>query len=266
VTKSKIADRFRLDGKVALVTAAGGGFGAAISQGLAQQGADVIVTDISKETLGSVEHQVEQCGRRSLALSLDVSKPDQTDEAVAQSMAEMGQIDILVNVACNAVLKPILEMTPEDFDRTIATCLRGAFLLSQAVGQTMVDRGCGGNMVHISSIASERALGRGTGIYAASKAGLNAMIRELAIEWASHSIRINAIAPCQFRTESFERVLDDPSHGGREYLTEKMTSRIPLGRFGEPEEIVAPTVFLVSDASSMVTGHVLSLDGGYLAS
>jgi len=266
MSESNIADRFRLDGKIALVTAAGGGLGAGISQGLAQQGADVVVTDVDSDALGKIDQQVKQCGRRSLALSMDVSDPKQVDETVARSVAEMGQIDILVNVACNAVLKPMLEMSDDDFDRTIATCLRGAFFISRAIGLVMVDQDCGGNMVHISSIASARVLGRGTGIYAAAKAGVNAMVRELAVEWASHPIRVNAIAPCQFRTESFERVLDDPRHGGREYLTKKMTARIPLGRFGEPEEIVAPTIFLVSDASSMVTGHVLFLDGGYTAS
>ncbi len=266
MSESNFSDRFRLDGKVALVTAAGGGFGSVISKGLAQQGADVVVTDLNEDALGEVDQQVKQCGRRSLALSLDVSDLEQIDETVARVVGEMGQIDILVNVACNAVLNPVLEMSAEDFDSTIATCLRGAFFVSRAVGQVMVDQGRGGSMVHISSIASARALGRGTGIYAAAKAGVNAMVRELAVEWASHSIRVNAIAPCQFRTESFERVLNDPRHGGCEHLTKKMTSRIPIGRFGEPEEIAAPTIFLVSDASSMVTGHVLFLDGGYMAS
>jgi len=260
-----VGDQFRLDGKVAFVTAAAGGFGSAISQGLAEQGADVVVTDIREDEARAVSDRVAQTGRRTLAIGLDVADPQQIERSVQQTVEEFGRIDVLVNVACAAVLRPVLDMSTADFDRTMASCLRGAFLMSQAVGRVMVSGKTGGTMVHISSIASARALGRGTGMYAASKAGINAMVRELAVEWAEHGIRVNAIAPCQFRTESFERVLDNPRLGGREYLTKKMTARIPLGRFGEPPEIVAPAVFLASEASSMVTGHVLFLDGGYMA-
>jgi gluconate 5-dehydrogenase len=259
------ADRFRLDGKVALVTAAAGGFGSAIARGLAQHGADVAASDILEDALPPVADAVRAEGRRALALACDVARPEQIDRAVQQTVAEFGRIDVLVNVACAAVLRPVLEMTPDDFDHTMASCLRGAFLVSQAVGRVMVAGGRGGSVIHISSIASARALGRGTGIYAASKAGINALVRELAVEWAPHGIRANAIAPCQFRTASFEKVLDNPRFGGRDKLTAKMLARIPLGRFGEPEEIVGPCVFLASPAASMVTGHVLSLDGGYLA-
>jgi NAD(P)-dependent dehydrogenase (short-subunit alcohol dehydrogenase family) len=129
----------------------------------------------------------------------------------------------------------------------------------------MIDATVAGSIIHISSIASARALGRGTGTYAAAKAGVNALVRELAVELAPHGIRANAIAPCQFRTTSFEAVLDNPRFGGREALTARMLGRIPLGRFGQPDEIVGPCVFLASAASSMVTGHVLLVDGGYTA-
>ena len=129
----------------------------------------------------------------------------------------------------------------------------------------MVEAGHGGSVIHMSSIASVRALGRGLGVYAATKAGINALVRELAVEWAPYNIRVNALAPCQFKTIAFEGLLNDPRFGGKKSLTEKMLSKIPLNRFGEPDEIVGPCIFLASDASSMVTGHVLFVDGGYLA-
>jgi NAD(P)-dependent dehydrogenase (short-subunit alcohol dehydrogenase family) len=261
----ELASRFRLDGKVALVTAAAGGFGSAICRGLADQGADVAVTDLRDDAAAAVAGEVRGRGRRALSLACDVADPAQIDRAVAATVSELGRIDVLVNVACAAVLRPVLDMAAADFDHTMTSCLRGAFLASQAVGRVMVRQGTGGTVVHISSIASARALGRGTGIYAAAKAGVNALVRELAVEWAPHRIRVNAIAPCQFRTASFEKLLDDPRFGGREHLTAKITARIPLARFGEPEEIVGPVVFLASEASSMVTGHVLFLDGGFMA-
>lgn len=256
---------FRLDDKVALVTAAAGGFGSAICRGLAEQGADVVVTDIDPAGAASVAEQVRLRGRRASSLSTDVSDPAQIERAIEQALAEFGRIDLLVNVACAAVLRPVLDMTLADFEQTMTSCLRGAFLTSQAVARVMVEAGIRGTMIHISSIASERALGRGTGIYAASKAGVNAMVRELAVELAPHGIRVNAIAPCQFLTTGLKNLLENPKFGGREALTAKMLGRIPLARFGDPEEIVGPCIFLASEAASMVTGHVLFVDGGYMA-
>lgn len=257
--------RFCLAGKVALITAGAGGFGSAISRGFAEHGADVAVTDINAEGAAAVAESVRSIGRKSFSTICDTTSDEQVEEAVKLTVEKLGRLDLLVNIAGVAILKPTLDMATAEFQQTLNSCLTGVFRTSKAAGAVMAEQGDGGSIIHMSSIASAIALGRGTGAYAAAKAGLNAMVRELAVEWAPHNIRTNAIAPCQFRTIAFEKVLDDPRFGGREALSKKMLSRIPIGRFGKPEDIVGPAIFLACDASAMVTGHVLFVDGGYTA-
>ena len=257
--------RFCLAGKVALITAGAGGFGSVISRGFAEHGADVAVTDINAEGAEAVAESVRAMGRKSLSAICDITSDEQVERAVRMTVEKLGRLDILMNIAGVAILKPTLDMATTEFQHTLNSCLTGVFRTSKAAGAVMAEQGDGGSVIHMSSIASAIALGRGTGAYAAAKAGLNAMVRELAVEWAGHNIRTNAIAPCQFRTIGFEELLDDPRFGGREALTKKMLSRIPIGHFGRPEDIVGPAIFLASDASAMVTGHVLFVDGGYTA-
>ena len=259
-TKKKL-----LSEKVALVTAAAGGFGSAIVKGLVEKGAEVAITDINEQALNGLADEIRQQGTGVWSGVCDVTYVQQVKGAIQAVVKEFGQIDILVNIAGCAVLKPALEMSEKELKYTLDSCLVGAFRVSKEVAKVMVDKQCGGSIVHVSSIASKRALGRGTGGYAAAKAGLNALVRELAVEWAEYGIRVNAVAPCQFRTAGLEKVLDDPKFGGREVLSEKMLSKIPIGRFGEVQEIVGPVIFLASDESSMVTGHLLAVDGGYFA-
>jgi NAD(P)-dependent dehydrogenase (short-subunit alcohol dehydrogenase family) len=141
--------------------------------------------------------------------------------------------------------------------------LKGTFLCCQAVGVVMLGQKSG-NIINIVSVGGMVAVGRGTAAYGASKGGVVMLIRELAVEWASRGVRVNGIAPCQFRTPMLEAVLSDPQYNP-DQLMQTWITNIPLGRIGEMEEIVGPAIFLASDAASMVTGHILAVDGGYLA-
>lgn len=256
--------RFDLTGKVALICGGGGALGAAVGRGFAQHGADVAIADLRPEAAEAAAAACAATGaKRTLALPLDLTREADVDAAVHQVSEKLGGLDILVTVAGSGVGRPVLEMTLEEFNHSLGLYLSGAFLACRAAGRQMVRQGRGGSVINVSSIASLVALGRGTAGYAAAKAGLNALTREAALEWAPHRIRVNAIAPSQFRTPALDKVLDDPKLGGRETLSAKMLANIPLGRFGEPEDLVGPCIFLACDAAAMVTGHVMLVDGGY---
>jgi L-rhamnose 1-dehydrogenase len=257
--------RFALDGQVAIVTGAAGALGSAISMGLAQHGADVALTDLRAEAAKEVAQRVAVLGGKTYTIPCDVRDAEQVAAAVAGTIEALGRVDIVVHTAGVARLTPLVEMPLEQFQQTLLSCLTGGFLVCRAAAKQMIRQGDGGSMVVVSSIASARALGRGTGAYAAAKAGLNAMVRELAVELAPHGIRVNAVAPCQFMTPSLKVVLNDTRYGGPEELSARMLARIPVGRFGQPEDLVGPCVFLASRAASMVTGQVLFVDGGYTA-
>ena len=255
------ARRFGLHGRVALVTGGAGAIGSAVCVALAEHGADVAVTDLAEGPPAEVAGRVRALGRGACSLACDARQPEQVKQAVARTVGELGRIDILIHTAGYGVLNPLAEMSLEDFEENLRAFLISAFLLSQAVGTTMIRQGTGGSIVHISSIASARALGRGTGAYAAAKAGLNALVRELAVEWGPHGIRVNAVAPCQVNTPSLARLLDSGLHGGRDALVDRMVSRIPLGRLGEPEEIARCVTFLAAEQSGFINGSTISANG-----
>lgn len=259
--KNPANDLFRLDNKVALVTGAGGAIGQAISLGFARQGADVVCLD---KDLAKAERTVEticRAGQKALALELDVSAAESGEKAVSETVTRFGRLDILVNLAGQGVLKPALQYGLDDWEHMQTTYLRGTFLFCKAAGNVMMPQGSG-SIINISSISSLVALGRGTSVYAAAKAGVNALTRELALEWAKTGIRVNAIAPCQIDTPQLRALLQDPQFDPQR-LMDTWLSYIPMGRLGQPEELVGPCLFLASSASSLVTGHVLVVDGGY---
>lgn len=252
---------FRLDGKAALVTGAGGAIGQALCAGMALHGASVACLDLDSGKATDSANRVRQAGREALALELDVRDAATAETAVERTIEAFGRLDVLVNLAGQAVLKPAVDYTAADWEHMANVYLRSTFLFCKAAASRMIEQGSG-SIINISSVASLVALGRGTAAYAAMKAGVNGLTRELALEWASKGVRVNAIAPCQVDTPQLRAMLEDPRFDSGK-LMETWLSYIPMGRLGNPEELVGPCLFLASNASSLVTGHVLVVDGGY---
>jgi NAD(P)-dependent dehydrogenase (short-subunit alcohol dehydrogenase family) len=263
--KATHAGLFRLDGRVAVVTGGASGLGHAIAAGLASFGAVVVAVDINEAGLEATVQRIRDAGGTALGVPCDIS-----DEASVESLFEQvdrafGQVDILINGAFTPVVRVMPQEFPLDaWHQSLAVNLTGYFLCARAAGRRMIERGQGGSIVNISSIAGTTALGRGNFVYSVTKHGIIGLTRELAVEWARYGIRVNAIQPCQFLTPGLQVFIDaapDP-----EAVTERFLRGIPLDRMGDPErDIVGPIVFLASDAAGMVTGVVLPVDGGNLA-
>ncbi len=258
-----LASLFDLTGRVALITGGGGALGSRMAVGLATFGADIVIVEPTEGQGAPVVGPVQALGRRALALACDVRLPLAVNDAVRQAEAAFDKIDILVNAAGTGANYPAEAFPDEVWADQLALNLSGTFYFCRAVGQGMLARQRG-SIINISSIAGAVGLGRGSAGYTATKAGVNNLTRELALEWGTRNVRVNAIMPCQFKTPGNMRLLEHPLYGG-EQLMQRWVSNIPLGRLGEPDEIVGPVVFLASDAAAMVTGHILAVDGGYLA-
>jgi NAD(P)-dependent dehydrogenase (short-subunit alcohol dehydrogenase family) len=255
---------FDLSGSVALVTGAGRGLGEAICVGFSEYGCAVAASDLSVEhSQNTVEKVKKKTGRVAIALRGDVSVPDDVTALINETVRQLGTIDILVNCAGVSQHDPAEDTPLDTWDRVLDINLRGTFLCCQAAARHMLKNGRG-VIINISSIAGSVGIGRGANAYCASKGGVETLTKELALEWANRGIRVNAIAPCQFMTPILRQVMDLPQFDSVN-LIETWTSQIPLGRVGKPEEIIGPALFLASAASSMVTGIVLPVDGGYLA-
>jgi NAD(P)-dependent dehydrogenase (short-subunit alcohol dehydrogenase family) len=247
---------------VAVVTGAGSGIGRAIAASLAEQGYRLVLLDVE------VEQARETAGllRGGTAVfDCDVAEPERVAAAFAAIDEGFGRVDLLVN---NAVV-PVPRVHPEDlaladWQRTLDVNLTGYFLCAQAAGRRMIAAGRGGAIVNISSINGSSALGRGNLAYSITKGGVNMLTRELAVEWAPHGIRVNAVQPCQTKTTKLTEVLEHPNVETAA-VAQDMLRGIPLGRFAEAEEIATAVVFLASSEASMITGALLPVDGGNLA-
>jgi NAD(P)-dependent dehydrogenase (short-subunit alcohol dehydrogenase family) len=261
--KAFLDSLFGLRGRVAVVTGAAEGLGRTIAIGLAQAGADLVAVDINDAGLRETTDQISGLGVRALAVHCDIGLPAEVDHLFEVVDAEFKRIDVLVNDAAINQFSEMPEHYPlEGWERTLRINLTGAFLCSREAGRRMIASGKGGSIINISSINGSTAAGRGSLAFGVSKAGLNQLTRDLAIEWAPHRIRVNAIQPCQFLSRGWSEVTADPNQ--RE-LVHTVLRGIPLGRMGELDEIVGPVLFLASDAASMVTGVMLPVDGGNLA-
>jgi NAD(P)-dependent dehydrogenase (short-subunit alcohol dehydrogenase family) len=259
----ELSNLFRLDARVALITGAGGAFGRAIALGFSELGARVFLTDLDTQRLEETASLVRAAGGTCATRQCDTGAAEDVEAAFGVLDQEFGRIDILVNNAGRNPMQGRPEVFPlEIWDDVLRTNLTGYFLNARAAGKRMIAAGSGGSIVNISSIAGASSLGRGNLAYGASKSGVNQLTRELAVEWAHHGIRVNAIQPCQFLNAGWRAMVADPN---RSSLVQRVLSGIPIGRMGEPHEIVGPVAFLASDAASMVTGVILPVDGGNLA-
>ena len=247
---------FSLRGRVAIVTGAASGLGRAAAAGLAEAGAFVVVADLRGTAIEEVVEEIAP--GEALGVEIDVTKRDEVEAMVERARSARARVDVLVNSAGMGARGVAEDYPVELWDEVIATNLTGTFNCCQLAGRAMLAAGSG-SIVNIASIGGLVGYAGSLG-YQASKGGVVQLTRTLAVEWALRGVRVNAIAPCTFETPTVAR-----QRAAEPDLYPAMLARIPMGRFGEPEEIVGPVLFLASDASAMVTGHVLTVDGGYTA-
>jgi len=244
--------------RTALVTGTSAGLGRAIAAALAHEGYDLALTELSTDALKDTLADRAMANRKVAPIALDLRSQESIRAAFEKAASELGHIDLLVNNAGRALLKPAADVTDAEWDDVIDTNLKGAFFLSQLFGRACIAKGRPGAIVSIASTHGMTGIA-GRSVYGISKAGLIQMTRMLAIEWAPHNIRVNAIAPTTVMTESRQQMLNDPK------ARANALSRIPSGRFATPEEVAAAVVYLASPAAGSVTGHTLTVDGGLTA-
>ena len=249
---------FDLTGRIAVVTGGGTGIGRAIALGLAQAGADVVPTSRRREVVDAAAAEIEALGRRTIRMASDVSDESSLVALLKAAIDRFGAVDILVNSAGRTRRTPTIEVTDREWNEILETNLTGTLRACRVFGRHMIERRYG-RIVNVASLTSFVSLME-VAAYSASKAAVASLTKSLAIEWARSGVVVNAIAPGVFRTPLNEGLLDGTVRGN------ELLTRTPMGRFGRVEELAGAAVFLTSEAASFVTGHLLVVDGGFLAS
>jgi dehydrogenase/reductase SDR family protein 4 len=248
---------FSLKGKVAIVTGGSRGIGKAIALGFAEAGADVVVASRTMPDLEKVAHEIEVLGRRALAAQTNIAVKSEVDNMVAKTLEKFGTIDILVNNAAINVMRPLVDLREDGWDKVMNVDLKGYFLCSQAAAKVMIGKQSG-NIINIVSTGAAKAA-PGLGAYSIAKAGVVMLTKLLAVELASYNIRVNAIGPYLVKTAFSQPMWADPE------ACKSLEASIPLGRLAEAEDVMRTALFLASETSSYITGQTIFLDGGTLA-
>jgi gluconate 5-dehydrogenase len=255
-------DAFRLDGRVAFISGGGGAIGSALAVALGGAGAKVAVSDIVQANAEAAAEKVRAVGAESLALAGDITQESEADRVVAAIIERFGHLDILVNAVgggAGKVLFDAQEYPRDAWDWIMEINLRSTLIASQAAVRAMVKAGQGGRVINISSVRAQLGINAGYSAYVAAKGAISSLTRQWATEWAKHGITVNAIAPTFVDTPQVAMLLGDPA------FKSSLVGRVPLGRVGETRDLVGAVIFFASDASSFVTGQILTIDGGLTA-
>ena len=252
-------EKFSLEGKTAIVTGAGSGLGKAVATGFAQSGAYVALLDVNGESVAALESELRAQGMPCRAIQANVTDEQQVRDVVSSVVEERGQLDVMANIAGLSRRMPLETFDEKAFDTVINVNLKGTFLFVKHAGAQMLTQKTGGSIINFGSLGSVVAIPE-SAAYCASKGGVAMLTKTAAVEWASRGVRVNAVLPGTFHTPLLQYCIDNDPNYGVEIL-----KRFPIGRFGDPDELVGACVYLASDASAYTTGLLFSVDGGCTA-